>query len=324
MSKPSDQYAPTMKRDITPIIKDFYLDGLSDSDATIFTTSLRDERLAVKLTDMFSLDKTSHAEKTAQLETPRIATFSLEQHQKMFEALMGDESVKQEVITLLQTPACKKGLFMIVGAKVVYDGSISIFTDLSRGQKLKTIVPLAQIAAAAASNPMPVLRDQNPEIDKHKEEAEQSDVSYGFSGARIFAFEYRKVTLPRSIFSRQRKDPHFSPDTPGMNFGHQVFSHGEKEQGASVSDSFTAPLSIKTDESSRSDGRRSQTSQRPDPDTESPVLEKSSVKLADVGDLGIGWQTDSLVDGNLLYEVSDPGSDLDESDVEGEMAESSD
>jgi len=315
MNKPTDQYAPTIEHSLLPIIKRFFLDELSDIDATIFTESLKDKSLRIKLTDMFNLDKTSHVEKTTQLKTPHVTTFSLQQHQLMFDALMEDEIVKKQVLGLLLSPECKGRLFMIVGAKVVYDGSISVITNLSEGQKLKTIVPAAEIATAVAANPVPTLSSQNSEVENSKDETRKSDASHSFTGARIFAFEYKKITLTRSLILRQPKDPYFSPDGPGFDCSHQVFSGGKNKDPA------RRVLQLDKSTASRVPGASADGGDQPieasgdfKSEEDRAELTDSSIKLADVGDLGIGWQTESFADsgpGTLIYEASDSESDLD-------------
>ena len=65
------------------------------------------EQSVTTLTDMFSLDKTSLKEKITRLNTPHVATFCLQQHQLLFDVLMGDEIIKRQALSLLLSPACK-------------------------------------------------------------------------------------------------------------------------------------------------------------------------------------------------------------------------
>ncbi|KAH7010786.1 uncharacterized protein B0I36DRAFT_341006 [Microdochium trichocladiopsis] len=302
MNRPTDQYAPTIHHSLLTTVQRFILDELFDVDATIFTQSLKDESLRFRLTDLFTFGKTAHGEKTTRLETPHVATFSVQQHQRLFDDLMESEVVKEQALALLRSPACKGKLFMIVGAKVVYDGSVNVITNVGEGQKLTAIVPASELAAAAAGSPVPILRRQNPELEMSKEETRKSDASHSFPGARIFAFEYKKVTLARSWILRKPKDPYISPDVPQFDWSHQVFSGAKESSRRALEPGASGEQPIEASEASELQEAHAE-------------LKDSRIELADVGDLGIGWQTESFADvgtGTLIYEASDSESDLDE------------
>lgn len=193
LNRPTDEYVPEYEHNLLPIIGRYLRDELDDADANTFVRGVQDEGLRTRLINMFGSEKTSDTEGTVHIATPRIATLTLQQHQRVFNVLMEDETSRKQVKDMLSSLGT---LFMIVGVKVVYDATVNPTTGPNQGQRPDSTASVTDIAA---TSPMPITPSRSPEIGQSREQVRSPGASCGFTGGRIFAFQYRKVTLTRTL-----------------------------------------------------------------------------------------------------------------------------
>ncbi|KAK3644130.1 hypothetical protein LTR56_004138 [Elasticomyces elasticus] len=269
MDRPRDQYAPDEL--VTALTQKYILEPVEDLDATIVTRCVRDSRVRVKLTDILTFDNTTHSDKTVRLETPHVATWSLRQHDKVFNDLMADENVRAQTVQLLR--AGNKRAFMIVGIKIVHDGSIGLVSDTTKHDETKIKPPIAEIAAASAGIlPPSGISKADAEVEVTNTTTTNVERSHRFEGARIFAFEYKKVMMKKWTMRRVSAGPTMSLDIPAFDWRALVFSSESGVEGK--------PSDVKPSTN--------------DVTTERPGLVNSPIEAADIGEYGIGWQTDVM------------------------------
>ncbi|KAH7162052.1 hypothetical protein B0J13DRAFT_614731 [Dactylonectria estremocensis] len=293
--RPSEKYAPD-EIDTEKFISKYLLDPLSDLDAKAVINSIKDKNLQMKLTSLLTLGRASHNENDTQVETPHMVTISLRQHERAFDALMSDPNILQQTKQLLKRSI---KAYMIVGVRVIFDGRVVLVTNTETNTSTTVTVPVAEAASAALGCPLPIAPDLvDPSGNFTLKDGRQVNLSHRFDGARIFAVEYRTVTLRTSLKALLRREslgPTFSSEIPvGGNTGR--FGHLLPKQSA-----------IPLDKKDNTDVE--------DVAIETPTLLTPFVSVADVGDSGIGWEGESVDDGTgaatWIYECPDEDEEWD-------------
>ncbi|KAH7169971.1 hypothetical protein EDB81DRAFT_908404 [Dactylonectria macrodidyma] len=288
--RPSDAYAPD-EIDTEKFISKYFLDPLGDLDTKAVINSIKDKNLQLKLTSLLTLGRASHNENDTQVETPHMVTISLRQHERAFDALMSDPNIMQQTKQLLKR---SKKAYMIVGVRVIFDGRVVLVTNTETNTSTTVTIPVAEAVSAALGSPLPIAPDLiDPSGTFTLQDGRRVNLSHRFDGARIFAVEYRTVSLKRSFMGLLRREslgPIFSSEIP---VGGNTSRIGETKKPADKKENADAE----------------------DVEMETPTLLTPVVSVADVGDSGIGWEAESVNDGTgaatWIYECPDEDEESD-------------
>lgn len=272
LERPSEKYAPE-GIDTEKFISEYFLDPLNDLDAKAVISSIKNKSLQTKLTSLLALQHSSDNEANVQLESPRMVTITLRQHERAFNALMEDPDILRLTKELLRSS--KRKVYMIVGVKVIFNGRIVLVTDRATNTSSTITLPVAEAASTALGCPLPVASDLiNPEVTFTSSNGKRVDLSHRFDNARIFAFEYRTVTLKTSLPSIVRRvslGPTFSSLIP---VGGNTLRFGNTDMPPENDTPETEEVGV-----------------------ERPKLLEPVVPVADIGIGGLGWEAGSINDG---------------------------
>jgi hypothetical protein len=268
---PSAAFAP-FETELKPTLEKFYLKPTHDTDAVVFANAIKNTSLTAKLLSIITLDRQTCQEKGLQIQSSKVATFSLQQYDKVLQSLLGVEGVKNEVLDLLRKS--KRKAYMIVGVKILYAGIINTNTSDMKSSNVELTLPVAEAALLAAGTPIPLMGKGDASGKKGQQQASNTGTHFAFVKPRIFALEYREVNFRKSLIRRLSEDPSISLQTPSYRFNAQVFG---AEDGAEDSDGGD-------DESDKEDGEVDETHIH---------LRESPLDLTDVNG-GLGFQTSAF------------------------------
>lgn len=294
MERPTENYAP-FTTDIQPILSPYFLSPSKDVDSNIIIKATKDTGLQLKLFGIFSTNSSSNQEKNIQLQSPRIVTFSLQQHQKAFEAALNHPSTKDEIHQLLTQS--KGQAYFVVGVKICYDAIVSYQITNGASHNPKLTIPAVEAAAIALQMPLTSVPEGiNPEIGWNTGGKDEHTLKYAFQGPRIFAMEFRKVKLNKSFLDSRKTKPQISNQIPRFNSRTDVFGDRKSQ----------SPARQKLQDSSKvSDINQGSTSTT---ETRELQLATKEIQVLDLDD-GLGWATSRVDDAEdqfvLLHKIGD-------------------
>jgi hypothetical protein len=291
MDRPSENYAP-FKADTAPFLSRFFLKPSEDIDSSILVNTTTDKGLQVKLLGLFRHDQSSSHGTTAQFESPRIVTFSLQQLDLAFDAMLNDQSARAEIDRLLVKS--KGEAFFIVGVKLCYNAIVSFEATSQSAQDTIVTIPAVEAAAIALQIPLKSIPDGvNPQAGWNRGNTQNRGVTYAFRGPRLFAMEFRRVKVRKSIFHRRLQQPQIPDQIPRFRPGNEVFGRdgGEGSSKEELSDDPESP-------EGSSDIDEEQEAQA---ESSGILLSSSDIQVLDLND-GLGWAT--AIVGNGKDEVT--------------------
>jgi hypothetical protein len=146
-----------------------------------------------------------------------MVTISLSQHERAFDALMAEPHVAEQTKHLVRSS--RGEAYMIVGVKAVFDRRVMLVADPTTGTSTTVPVPADEDvwdAVERLSHPVRLdILDSSGTL--WLRDGRRVDVSHRFEGARIFALEYRSVTLAQSRTRETSIPPDSLSDLPINN-----------------------------------------------------------------------------------------------------------
>jgi hypothetical protein len=228
---PLDFSAPKVVSDITSA---HALEPISSEDLAVTLNSIHNESAVGRLRRILELAAKKGWNQKLKIESSKVETRRLKDHDDVFEGLTGDAAKVQEIAKLFKYSKSgilfwRKHVFMIVGVKILSDPTVSFERTDKSSAEVKAEASLDKIANSLVPGSGEAVPKMEGEV-KREDELGQVLESKTRNQQQIFAVEYRGVT--RALFAKKeyRRGIKLGPKKR-FDWGNGVMGADEDEDG---------------------------------------------------------------------------------------------
>ncbi|KAK3356732.1 hypothetical protein B0T25DRAFT_537291 [Lasiosphaeria hispida] len=189
-NSPLDRSAPST---LPSFVASYIHQHGDQTSASLAISTSQSSTVRAKLEHLLSLSRGQNASQQHDITTSRIRTCRLHDHDRVFDLLMSDPTVRREVDGLFRRPGARtRTVYMVVGVKTFLNAAMRSERGRGGGSRAEATVPIGKVLGAVGVG---AAADASVGGEWSREGQTNLALDATYENEQIFAVEYRVVSI---------------------------------------------------------------------------------------------------------------------------------